>query len=56
MKNDDFPSDLKKSFNEANISNFECVDLKYLSKHSYIPKGIYTDDEFNYYQTSVKLK
>jgi hypothetical protein len=55
-KNDDFPSNLYKSFNEANIRNFECIDLKNLSDYSYIPKGIYTDDKFKYYQISVKLK
>ena len=38
------------------MNDFECVDLKYLSRLSYIPKGIYTDDEFFYYIISVKLK
>ena len=55
-KNTDFPSDLYKSFTEAKISDFKCVDLEYLSNHSYIPKGIYTDDEFFYYIITVKLK
>ena len=53
-KNTDFPSDQYKSFTEAKIRDYKCVDLKYLSNHSYIPKGIYTDDEFFYYQISVK--
>ena len=53
-KNKDFPSNLDKSFNDSKISDFECVDLKKLSYHSKIPKGIYTDDEFFYYQISVK--
>ena len=55
-KTENFLNNLDKSFSEANINNFECVDLKNLSRLSYIPKGIYTDEEFYYYEISVKLK
>ena len=53
---ENFPDIHGNALEDLKINKLECVDLKNLMSLSYIPKGIYTEDEFFYYSISIDLK